>query len=536
MNHKTSAKTCKHLPQWPTMLTGLVLMAALACGGSDIGAPPSPPPPPPPPPPPLSAADTTGIAIDNATSYQTVDGFGGTMLPLVFPNGDHLGSYRAAAIRAAFDSIGISLGMLYVGIVETPANATDLWTQRGNDNADPLTFNPAGFNFTGSDILRERVLSPASAYGYTGLELGPLVSLRGALDWLQPIRGIDYPRYLDEVAEHVLAIMQHWRDVYGLTPRLIHLFNEPTSGNIELATSSVQEVVDIVKRVGDRLRSAGFASVKFVVPNEETIGRSLEVARAILVDPAARPYVGVIGFHAYPYGSVYSSPRRILETSGRGTPDAEGRGQLEQLKELSQKYGLPVWMTEISEGPGNADYPFDAIENVLARAIHIHDNFEYAGAAGYFGMHTFWDSQTHSEHFGRNVPFLSDANSIIQVNVSTGRIYVSGMAFAIAHYARWVKPGTVRIAASSAKPRVLVTAFRDQANGRIIVVAVNNEAAEQLLRITLNGASARAAVTGAVSSGTLRLETVPPFSPTATGEVKFVAPARSVVTLAIPIG
>jgi O-glycosyl hydrolase len=477
-------------------------------------------------------ADTTSIILDNTTAHQTVDGFGGTMPPL----GDHLEPYRAPAIQAAFGAVGVSLGMLNVGIVETPADATDLWAQRGNDNTDPLTINAAGFNFRGSDLLRERVLSPASALGYTGLELGPLVSLTGPLDWLQPIRATSHQRYFDEVAEHVLAILQHWRGTYELTPRLVHLFNEPTSGNTELATSSTHEVVDLVKRVGDRLRGAGFASVKFVVPNEETIGRSLAVAQALLADPGARPYVGVIGFHTYPYGSVYSSPHRILETSGRGTPDPDTRHQLEQLKALGQQYNVPIWLTEVSEGVGNNDYSFDAIENVLARAIHIHDNFDYAGASAYFGMHTLWDSQTHGEHFaGRGIPFLSEQSSMVLVDIGTGEIKITGMGYAVGQYARWVKPGAVRIPATSGTPRVIVTAFRDQAGGRLVLVAVNNETMPRLLRIVPTGASPAGQITGEASYQGIRWGVIPPFSPTALGEVEYVAPARSVVTLVIPI-
>jgi O-glycosyl hydrolase len=384
--------------------------------------------------------------------------------------------------------------------------------------------------------LLDAILTPASTFGFSGGELGPLVDLRGPLDWLKPIRAEDYQRYLDEVAEHVLAVMQHWRDAYGLTPRLLHLFNEPTSGNSELVSGSVQEVVDLVERSGDRLRNAGFASVKFVVPNEETIGRSLEVAGAILADPGARPYVGAIGYHAYPYGSAYASPARIMATSGNGSPDEEARHQLGQLKALGQSYEVPVWLTEVSEGPGNTDYSFDAIENVLARAIHIHDNFEYAGASAFFGMNTLWDSQTHAEHFaGRNVPFLSEQSGMVLVDVGVGEIKITGMGYAVGHYARWVEQGAVRLGITSGSARVIATAFRNQTDRRIVLVAVNNESTEQLLRVALAGASSAGAVSGELSYEGARWQPIPPFTPPDPTEIGYVVPARSVVTVAIPV-
>jgi O-glycosyl hydrolase len=476
------------------------------------------------------------IQVDNASAYQTVAGFGGTTLSLVYANGDHLGVFRGAAIKAAFGEVGISLGLLEIGMVETPATATDPFGRRANDNSDPQVLDPEGFNFTESGIMREKVLIPAAAYGYGDATLGKLVNLRGPLSWLPPIRSADYSRYLDEVAEHVLAVMQHWQDAYGITPRLLDLFNEPTTGNAELQSSSVQEMVDLVARIGDRLRAAGFANVKFLVPNEETIGRSIEVAQAMLADPAARPYVGAIGYHPYPLGSVYSSPRRILESSGNGTPDAGTRQQLEQLKALGEQYGVPIWLTEVSEGPGTNDYAFDAIESVLARAIHVHDNFVYAGASAFFGMNTIWDSQSHAEHFaGREVPFLSEQSGMVLVNAATGKISITGMGYSVGHYARWIRPGAVRIEARSEKSRVIVTAFRDPPNGRIVVVVVNNESEAQLLRVRLAGTSTAGEASGEMSHGGVRWQSLPPFAPGSGGDFETAAPAKSVVTVAIPI-
>jgi O-glycosyl hydrolase len=505
------------------MIVACLVLAGTACSSTDSVSPR------------LVAADTSRITVDNAVALQTIAGFGGTTLPLVYADGDHLGPYRAAAIKAAFGDVGISLGMLSIGTAETPVGATDRFAQRANDNADPFTINAAGFDFTDSDVLRAKILTPAAAYGFGDLTLGTLLNLRGQVSWLIPIRTADYNRYLDEAAENVLALIGHWRDAYGITPRQVLLFNEPTTGNVELQTSSVQEVVDLVHRVGDRLKAAGFTDLKFVVPNEETMSRSLQVAQAILADAGARPYVGAIGFHQYPYGSAYSSPRRILASSGTGVPDAEARQQLEQLKALGQQYGVPLWMTEVTEGPGNADYSFDAIENVLARAIHIHDVFEYGGASAFFGMNTLWDSQTHDAHFaGRNVPFLSDHSSIVLIDDATGATMVTGMGYAISHYAHWLRPGAIRIAATSDKPDLIVTAFRDPPRNRIVVVAVNNGTGERLLQVHLNGATAGTA-NGEESYGGIRWRLISDLAPTSAGAIEFLAPAKSVVTLAIPI-
>ena len=297
---------------------------------------------------PRSAADTAAVVIDVRTAYQRVDGFGGTLLSLVYPTGDYLGEFRPAALAAAFQSVGITRGSLNIGLVETRSRTNDVGVSRGNDNADPQVMDVTGFNFLNLDILQDKVLAPGAALGFTSTELGPLLDYRFPQEWLRALRSTNFELYLDEAAENVVAVLQNWRTKRGAYPALVHLFNEPTSGNVELYTRSTQEVVDLVRRVGTRMRASGITNTRFIVPNEETMARSFEVASAILADPVARQFVGAIGFHQYPYGSVSASPRRMLETSGRGLPDATTRAELNALRDLGARYGVPLWMTEVS--------------------------------------------------------------------------------------------------------------------------------------------------------------------------------------------
>ena len=81
----------------------------------------------------------------------------------------------------------------------------------------------------------------------------------------------------------------------NVAKRFVMPFNEPTSGNGELANGNAKEVAEIVRAIGLRLRTEGFADVKLVVPCEETVARSLSVAETILADEQARPFVGAIG-------------------------------------------------------------------------------------------------------------------------------------------------------------------------------------------------------------------------------------------------
>jgi O-glycosyl hydrolase len=501
----------------------LALLAA-ACGSAQMTEPGPEP------------GDTVSLVVNLDSPLQTIRGFGATTVPLVYSTGDYLGPFRPAAIEAAYRRVGLTLGSLSLGVVEAPAGSFDPFGQRQNDNDDPMVAAPGGFNFAGAATIRSAILLPAGAYGFASTEFGALLNLRGPLDWLRPIRTADYSRYLEEAGEHVLAIIRYWRDSYGVEPPLVHLFNEPTSGNVELVSSSTQEVVDLVKRVGLRLRAGGFPTTRFIVPNEETMSRSRAVAQAILADPVAREFVGAIGFHQYPYGSAYASPRRILETSGRGTPDPAARQELEQLRALGAQYGVPLWMTEVTEGPGTADFSFDAFEPVLARVIHIHDVLAYGGASAYFGMIALWDSRSHAEHFaGRNAPFLAEQSGMVLIELPGGQVRITPMGHAVGHYARWLGPAARLVGHTIEEAQVLASTFHDVSRQRIVVVGANLGTSARIVRIRITGAEPAGTVTGEWSNGFIRWEAITPRPVGADGAVEYSVRAGEVFSLAIPL-
>ncbi|MGH8597869.1 MAG: glycoside hydrolase family 30 beta sandwich domain-containing protein, partial [Gammaproteobacteria bacterium] len=342
----------------------------------------------------------------------------------------------------------------------------------------------------------------------------------------------DYDRYLDEAGEQVAAGMIYWRNTLKLPTRYEMLFNEPLSGNRELVNGNTQNVVDLVKRVGHRLRREGFADTKFVIPNEETEEQSLATATAILADPVARHYVGAIGYHPYPYGSIYSSVSNILNTSGQGKPDPSRILIRQRLRDLGKQYGIPVWMTEVSHGGVNP-LSFDALR---ARAIHIHDELVYADAAAYFGMNNMWDTVSQKAH-SRSANLLSPANEGAIVFIDTGRqvVYISGMGYAIGHYARWVKRGAVRIDGTSANPLIQVTAFEDDNKKRLVLVLINNMTADSNLNVKVNGVTLTGHILGEQSTDAAAWQSLAPVAPTSSSTINVRLPALSVTTIVGPI-
>lgn len=414
---------------------------------------------------------------------------------------------RTQAIDALYNQVKLTMGNLEVEPFEAPASNV---YAPANDDSSTTTFG--SFNWIQSDNMMQKVVTPGQAFGFDHYWIGPVISTGFALSWAPALRSSNYQQYLDELAEHVAAVAIHWRDSYRITPEYMQLFNEPLSGNGELAGGSVTEIIDIIKRSGDRLRAEGFATMKFVVTAEETEAISLRDAQMIMANPDARKYVGAIAYHPYPYGSTYASVPNILATSGSGTPDAGKVTLRNQLRDLGAQYGIPTMMIEVS----HSDLPFDSFDGVRGRAIQIHDELVYADAAAFFGMNAMWDSTSHAQHYqGRPDPgFYSETDTVVLIDNVMNKVVISPMGRAIGHYARWIKRGAVRIDATSDDPLVQVTAFRDDAQGRLVLVALNNANAPRTVTVTATNAPAlMGTLTGERSTASVVWE---PFTGTTT--------------------
>ncbi|MEO8211543.1 MAG: glycoside hydrolase family 30 beta sandwich domain-containing protein [Myxococcales bacterium] len=473
------------------------------------------------------------VRIDTSVTHQSVEGFGATTISLAFNDVDNVPApLRAKAIEALYNQVHLNMGNLEVGPFES--SPTALYSP-ANDDGDPKTLNLAGFNWTQSDNMMTKVVTPGRPFGFDNFWVGPAISETFEFAWAKTLRSSNYDRYLDECAEHVAALAMHWRDAYGITPRLLQLWNEPLSGNVELSGGSTAELTDIVKRAGARLRAEGFTTMKFVIPAEETEDLSLEHATAVLADPVARPFVGAIAYHPYPYGSTYASVPNILATSGAGNPVASRITVRNALRDLGIKYGIPVMMVEVS----HSDVAFGTFDGMRGRAIQIHDEMVYADAAAFFGMNAMWDSVSQTQHYaGRADPGLfSETDSIILIDDAAGKIFITEMGRAIGQYARWVPRGSVRVEATTNDPLVQVTAFRDGSSGRVVLVAINNATAARMVRVDVTGValSTTVLVAGEQSTSAAYWSSITGVAATATGYTVTLPPI-SVTTYAAKIG
>lgn len=496
--------------------------------------------------PPALAVGEVEITVDAAKLRQVMEGFGATTGSLVYegPLGDTLTlELRARAIKAIYGEVKINGGNLdlhFLRDVAPQPSSSPFHPELATRAAHLETSTrPAqlwnGYKTFGSEAMRTKVVDLGREYGFTEFCLHPKINTRFGSPHLQQLQKQDRERFLTEAAEQVVMCARFWRDQYKITPRFIMPFNEPTSGNRELSNGGIRDVVDLTKAVGKGLRAEGFKEVLLVVPCEETVAQSLKVSQAILEDEEARPFVGAIGYHCYPYGSPYASVKRILQGPGKGKPDPKEIEVRQKLAELAAKHKLPLWMTEVS----HSEVPALSFDALRGRAIHIHDELKYASASAFYGMNSMWDLTSHRDHFkGRGGDakdaLLSEQDTIVLIDNEKNEVYITGMGRAIGHYARWVPRGAVRLDAEAADPRVLVSAFHDQKAKRLVLVLINNGGDAQEASVTAKGLELAGKGTGEQSTeGSIWKEMTPPEP--AGGTLVLRLPAVSVTSLALPV-
>jgi O-glycosyl hydrolase len=448
------------------------------------------------------------VSVNGNDTYQTIEGFGASTVSKADGGVDEVGAMRRAVIGTVYGKVGLTMGDLHASPYE--GRRADV-NRSTNDNTDPTSFNWSNFNWWRSDPLKSDLVDLAQVHGFDNYMLRGGINSRWATPWMNDIRSSNYDLYLQETAEHALAVLVHWRDRYGIVPRWHQLYNEPLHGNREVWRGTEQELVDVIKATGARFETAGFGSVKLVVPSETNADRSLRLARRIMSDPTARQYVGAISYHSY--DGSYTSIAKILSTSGSGAPVQSKVTVRKRLRDLAARYGVQLWMTEVSNGRGNF---FDTLRG---RAIHIHDEMTYANINSFWGMWNIW--ATRSEDEG-----MVDYDSAAQT------FRITGMGGAVGHYARWINRGAVRLGATSGNKLVQVTAFRDPAQKKLVMVAINNNSHQQTLNVKLSGVRVTGSLTAEQSTAASFWKPLAPWAAGTSSSFSLTVPALSVTSLA----
>ena len=424
-------------------------------------------------------------SVDPNIAYQTIDGFGTSVRLFDDP---HLtktfdqNTRRSAAIIPKADQNKI-LNLLYREMGLTMARPViEGMIEPLNDNSDPNATDLSKFHFSwkGGDGYITYV-KRAARVGLRDYFLAPLLPET----WMTEGNPAEY-------VEYAMALLLHWKS-QGLEMPYYSIYNEP--GYFQGRTTRSGEFLrDVIRLLGPRISAAGLKT-KIVVPDEIRSSIAAQKSMVILSDPVARQYVGALATHLYDEPLV----------------------NMRAMKQLSQQYNIPLWMTEFSihaldtAGIRQRDY--------LAWAGLMHQLLVDYNVSAIFYLWGF---------FGQ----WSENSSLIQIE-NRGSTYL-GFApqkalFAMGQFARYARPGSTRISVSYAiDPAILISAFKSRT--AVSVIAINNGPSRQIV-LSLLGKQA-GPVRGTRTSDTEDFVPVTIYCRRGS-EVVLVLPSRSITSVMI---
>jgi glucosylceramidase len=392
------------------------------------------------------------IEVANSVRYQTMDGFG---FALTGGSAELIHELPAAQRRALLEELfsptasgaGISCLRISIGASDLSREAFS-YDDRGPGEADPQL---ARFDLDAGDVHVVPLLHEILAVNPT---MRIVASPWSAPPWMKTngsfIAGSLQRKYFRAYANYFLTYLRELRSL-GIPIDAVTIQNEPLNGKNEpsMRMGAKAQAEFIGRHLGPALAAAGLGSVG-IFCYDHNCDRP-DYPLTVLANPRARQFITGVAWHLY-----------------RGTVDA-----MSQVGDLHPD--MKVYMTEQwvgADGQFGGDLVWH-VKNVLIGAIRN-------GAQAVLE----WTLATDPAH-GPHTPggadkcvgaLTIDGQSIVARNVSY---------YVIAHLARFVPPGSVRVQ-STADDMLPNVAFATP-QGQIVLLVVNDGGDERAFTIAWNG-------------------------------------------------
>ena len=406
------------------------------------------------------ASGTNGnptIVVNGATSYQTMDGFGYTLTGgSAFVINRMPSTARDALLRELFTRNDTSVGVSYLRL---SMGASDL-------SAAPFTYDevPAGqadptlASFT-IDAERTDLLPVLKLI----LAINPNVRLI-ATPWTAPrwmkdnaayVGGSLLPAYYQAYANYFVKYIQAMK-AEGITIAAVTPQNEPLNpnNNPSLVMTAAQQATFIKGSLGPAFQAAGLTTQ--IIAYDHNADHP-EYPLAILDDPAANAFVVGSAFHLY-------------------------GGSIDALTKVHDAHPeRAVYFTE-QYTASSGSFPGDLrwhIRNIII------------GAPANWSRNALEWNLANDETFGPHTSGgCSTCLGAVTINSSSASVTRNVAYYIVAHAARFVEPGSVRVASTvtgaSSNTALVNVAYRTP-SGRYVVVAMNDGNTTQTFNISHAG-------------------------------------------------
>jgi glucuronoarabinoxylan endo-1,4-beta-xylanase len=409
--------------------------------------------------------------INGGTTYQTIQGFGAS-------------NHGSAAIVNPYDSFFFStlgFSLLRTGTPEGNTSCTTIGSDcaNGGDNIADMQFCAA----TPGCKVWATSWSPPAIYKTNNSVNCEDGAGNGTLN------PADYALFATYLSNYIASL----KSVYNITLYAISPQNEPgdcTAYDSSLMTAANLDTF-IKSYLGPTLKANGQSDTLIIMPESSKYSTLTSFASTCMDDPACAAFIGINAFHGYDNSFSITKP-----------------------------YSQPLWETEVSAGTGygpnapgctNGEW-CPGIADAMMYADIIDYNIAVAGESAW----NFWGM----------VAFRIVDNEELQIKNGA----TATRAYVIGNYAKYVRPGFVRISATHApQNNVTVSAYKNPSTSTAFaIVATNQNTSSVTQTFSLTGLSPKT-VTPTITSTSQSLVDLPAVTVSG-GTFVYTLPAQSIIT------
>ncbi len=447
-------------------------------------------------------ADAASIAINGATTYQVIDGFGVNLNSQSWTNDD-----LKPVLDAFIDQAGMTLFEVIIG--------NSNW-EASNDNSDPNVMNWTYYNSVFNAPYFQKEAGMMAYLNQRGITNGAIPKVGGPLAlWMG---GLTLkPGFENEYAETMAALFFYMRNTQHLQFTEVRAVEEPDIQYTGVTMSSAQ-LVTAMHDLGLLLDANGMSDLRFTGPELAYASSATAWISAMMADPYLMSKVAHYGVHSY-----------LNETA-----DASG---IYNFIKQSKYPNIPFWMTEYNvwcTSCQNGTGPDNSWSYAQGSASFLLTLLSQGAAAGivfegYDSQYGGYDATT-----GLTLPLgpwsYWGLFGVDNVN-ATPKTYTPRKAFyTFSQVSKYVRPGAQQIGVSGSATPFQLLAFYQPVSGQLSIVGVNTSTSAAALSGTLASLPTISSLSLIYTDSSTNLNPSATF-PVANGAFTATIPANCVFTL-----
>lgn len=406
-----------------------------------------------------SASASTTITIDDATTYQTIDGFGASMTgsAAYVLNQKMSASQRDAVLNDLFTSGGIRLSFLRhsMGASDFSAYGNYTYDDRPSGQTDTgLAAFSLGSDLTDVVPMLKAARAKNNAIKVMGTPWTAPPWMKEQYQWAGGwLSTAYYQTYANYFVKYVQAMQAQGVPVYAVT-----LQNEPlyAAPYVSMRMDPGNQSAFLKNNIGPAFQGAGLSTKLIAYDHNWDNGPSGNYVQSVFADATAASYAAGSAWHGY------------SATSG-----------IPNMTAVHNAYpNEDIWFTEITGSVGSS----------FAGDLKWHlSNIIIANMRNWAKSALEWNLAL-DQNSGPTNGGTSNCRGVVTVNNATGAVTRNVEYYALGHASKFVDPGAVRVASNSVAGGIEDVAFKNPDGSRVLI-ALNNSGSANTFKVSWSGQS-----------------------------------------------